>query len=78
MELIRWASIALANSFPNSLLAVLTLMNLVLKLLYKPLINSNVSYPFLLVGVPMTILSGKSKFWIATPSAKNSGIDTIV
>jgi hypothetical protein len=46
IELILWASMALAKSLPSSELAVLTWTNLVSKLVYKPLIKSKVSRPF--------------------------------
>ncbi len=79
MELILWASIALEKSFPSSLLAYLTLMIDVFSIvLYREDNRLKEFTPFSFCGVPMTILSGCNRLWIATPSAKNSGIDTIV
>ena len=82
IELILWASIALDISFPSSADAFRVLMILVLWVAILYLKSSDMVWraasPFLESGVPMTILSGLTKFWMAYPSAKNSGIDTKV
>ena len=76
IALILWASMAFASNFPSSEEAWPTCITL--EHLCNSLIWTKAACPNSSLGDPMTTLSGFSKFLMAYPTAKNSGIDKTI